>query len=329
MKKALRTSLFMLVVLTMMLGACAPKSTPIETAQPVNTVEPVDTAQPTSAPQPTNTPEPTPTMQPTELPGQVVLPIESLQFGNPWQPFDRSKIPTVVYYGFDVNKPPFNVPEVRQAFAAALDTEILTRIYSESPFYNDEKFTRNVIPPTILSRDLTGEIGIQYDPAKAKELLASAGYVDPTTFPETNLLIVYPVWADYPGIMVNAAKEAIKMWKDNLGVTVNMEVVGVETGGVEEQLALIKSGKYQIFEHGVWVGSNDPNDLVSSMFYSDGANNLTGFNNARAMILIDDGLREVDPAKRLPIYIELEKLLSEEEMPIIPIFHCTVDGSSW
>jgi ABC-type transport system substrate-binding protein len=66
------------------------------------------------------------------------------------------------------------------------------------------------------------------------------------------------------------------------------------------------------------------------MFTPDGSNNMTGFNQDRVTLLINNAyMTESDPTRRLPIYLELERILSEEELPIIPIFHCTVDASGW
>lgn len=324
MKKSIQSMFFAFVMLAVLLSGCAPASTPASSEPPqVNTSQPVDT------PQPINTPQPTSTIPPTELPGQVLYPLDSLEYGMPWLPLDRAKIPMVAYYGFNVNQPPFDIPEVRQAFAAALDTEVLTLIYEQGTFYNNEKPARTVIPPETLSRDVYGSVGNPYNPESAKQLLASAGYENPSSFPEVTLLVTYFTWADYPGITVKVAEEAIRMWKENLGVTVSLEVVGIGDDIVKEQQDLIRSGKYQIFEHGVWADMNDPHSFVYDMFSPDGYKNFTGYNNARVTKLLNDGEKEVDPAKRLSIYLEIERILSEEELPIIPIFHCTVDGSNW
>jgi ABC-type oligopeptide transport system substrate-binding subunit len=329
MKKFVQPLFLVIVMLPALLNGCA--AAPIPAApEPLstNTFQFTNTIQSTNTPLPTNTLQPTSTLEPTALPGKVVLPLDSLQYGMPWLPLDKTKIPMVAYYGFNVTKPPFNVPEVRQAFAAALDTEVLTLIYERSTFYNNEKPTRTIIPPETLSRDVSGDIGIQYNPEKAKQFLAEAGYADPASFPGVTLLVLYFQNAEFPGIIVAAANEALRMWKENLGVVVNLEVKGVNDL-VNEQRALIQSGKYDIFEHGVWANTNDPDFFVNSMFNPQANNNLTGFDDARITKLIADGEKEVDPAKRLPIYLEIERILSEEEIPIIPIFHCTVDGSKW
>lgn len=311
-----------LLVLMVLLGVLSGCTSSQQVAQPTATIE-VATIQPTNTVQPTNTAQPTNTPQPTPLPGKVVFPINSLDYGIPWMPLVKSKTPMLVAIGFNVNNPPFNVPEVRQAFTAALDTEVLTIIYQKGAFYNDEKSTRTIIPPEVLSMDVSGEIGIPYNPELAKQLLVKAGYEDPSSFPEVNLLVPYLNGQGYPGLIIQAMEEAIKMWQDNLGVSVKLEVVSFDVG-TETQTELIKSGQYDLFEYGVW-GDNDPNSFVYNMFHPEGERNLNGFDSARITKLINDSQNEVDPAKRLPIYLEMERLLSEQELPIIPLFHCTVD----
>jgi dipeptide transport system substrate-binding protein len=322
LKKTATTLLTGIALLALLLAGCSPTAAQDPTA--AVTVQPTDTLVPTE----TNTP--TATLEPTPLPGEVVIPLESLQYGFPWLPVDRVVEPMLVYYGFNVTQPPFDVPEVRQAFALALDSTVLTEIYTTSGFYNNEVAARTIIPAQTLSLDVSGEIGLPYDPARAKELLTAAGYSDPAAFPATKLLIIYPKYADYPGIMVNAATEAIRMWQENLGVTVDMEVKGLEGENMlQQQRDLIQSGEYQIFEHGVWANNNDPDEFFSGLFTADGYNNLTGYVSEQVTSLIRAAAGEVDPAKRLPIYLELERLLSEQELPIIPFMHCTVDTSGW
>ncbi len=324
MKKRIRLMSLALVMLTSLLIGCAPTAISVSPVPiPANADQPSDTPQQPSSVQPTIL------IQPTAFPGQVLFPLESLQYGIPWLPLDKSKTPMVAYYGFNVNQPPFNIPEVRQAFAAALDTEVITIIYAATDFFNNEKPARTVIPPQTLSRDVYGSIGIPYNPEVAKQLLAKAGYENPSSFPVTSLLVIYVQGAPYPGIIAKAAKESIRMWEENLGVTVKLEVVGVGGDFLKEQKDLIRSGKYQIFEHGVWIDLNDPHSFVFDMFSPEGSQNFTGFDNARVTKLINDGEKEVDPAKRLPIYLEIERILSEEEMPIIPIFHSTINGNIW
>jgi ABC-type oligopeptide transport system substrate-binding subunit len=313
--------LFVALIMTMLTSCVAEKPTEVNRIEPTSTQSP-----PTDTPEPTNTPEPMNTPGPTALPGEEIYPLDSLASGIPWLPYDEAKVPMIIFFGLNVHKPPFDVPEVRRAFFAALDTEVLTSIYEKEDFLNNETSTRSVIPSETLSRDVYGDIGISYDPALAKQLLAEAGYEDRSSFPEITFLVIYIQVLDYPEISVQAAEEAIRMWEQNLGVTVNLEVIGVDNIAKDGK-ELFQSGEYDISEQVVWADENDPNDFIYDLFHPDGEDNLIGFDSGRVTKLIQDGKEEADPAKRLPIYLEIDRILSEEEVPILPILDCTVDFS--
>ncbi|MEI6291963.1 MAG: ABC transporter substrate-binding protein [Chloroflexota bacterium] len=329
MNNAMHKLISSLILISFVISACT-AAAPAAPTQPAaeNTIAPAATLPPTETTAPVPTVEPTSTLPPTPLPGTELTPLSSLKFGIPWQEMDKSKIPMVAYYGFNVTRPPFNNPEVRQAFSAALDTQALTSIYLNNTFYKDAIAARTVIPPSMLTRDVTADLGIQYDPVLAKQLFEKAGFTDPSTFPKVTLLVIYLDGREYPGIIIKAAKEAARMWKENLGVTVIVDAQGVKDL-LKDQRTLISSGKYDIFEHGVLAGQNDPSDLLSSMFLPDGGNNLTSYTNPKVSDLIQQAGKEIDPAVRLATFLTIEGILSKEDLPIIPIFHFTIDGSNW
>jgi dipeptide transport system substrate-binding protein len=74
------------------------------------------------------------------------------------------------YMAMNVQKPPFDKVEVRQAIAMAIDRDaILKEVYQGAG-----QKAKNPIPPTMWSYD-ESTVDIPYDPAKAKEMLAAAG----------------------------------------------------------------------------------------------------------------------------------------------------------
>src|SRR5919202_4559186 len=87
---------------------------------------------------------------------------------------------------FTTTKPPFNDVRVRQAFAAAIDRQTLVQQVVHgvgTPAYS-------FVPPGMpghLSEAEAGDAAQRYDPAKAKRLLAAAGYPDGRGFPAVNL----------------------------------------------------------------------------------------------------------------------------------------------
>ena len=162
MKNTWKVLLSGVTLLALLLAGCTPTPSTEQNPTATEAIQPTDTVAPTLTSEPTATPEPTP------LPGEVVIPLESLQYGFPWLPVDRVVEPMMVYYGFNVNQPPFDVPEVRQAFALALDSTVLADIYSISDFHQNVVAARTIIPAQTLSLDVSGAIGLPYDPARRR-----------------------------------------------------------------------------------------------------------------------------------------------------------------
>ncbi|HQU37056.1 MAG TPA: ABC transporter substrate-binding protein, partial [Anaerolineales bacterium] len=154
MKKSIQSVFVAFVVLTICLSGCAPASTPVPTSVP-------PTLTPSSIP-PTPTPEPTATAteipSPTPLPGSVVLPVDTLGISNPWLPLDKTARPGVSLVSFNTLKPPFNSSLVRQAFAHAIDRDVLVeiaiRFKSKIPVH-----ATTHTPTEKILRDLHGEVG--------------------------------------------------------------------------------------------------------------------------------------------------------------------------
>jgi peptide/nickel transport system substrate-binding protein len=73
-----------------------------------------------------------------------------------------------------------------------------------------------------------------------------------------------------------------------------------------------------------WIGGNEDPDIFTLCFHSsrfppNGANR--GFySNPKVDALIDQGRREVDPAKRKPVYAELQSILAED-LPYIDLWY--------
>ena len=209
----------------------------------IGTVAPTDlplmatnlpTVEPTAVP-PTETPLPSPTPEPslTPLPGVEVIPMDKFSSTIPWLPMDNTARPGVDYVGFNVKRAPFDNPLVRQAFTAAIDRQVLLdivlRLGSNKPVP-----ATNFTPPETLGRNIFGEVGIPYDPQKAKELFIKAGYSDPNSFPEV-MFLTNSAGGGAPGVHQQLAEAMVKMWKENLGVKVNFKVLNRELSLIKLQ----------------------------------------------------------------------------------------------
>lgn len=296
---------FVAAALLVFSSGCAADSTP----SPTMTASPIP---------PTVTLEPTATLvpSPTPLPGSVVLPVDTLGKNNPWLPLDKAERPGVYYFYFNMEKPPFNSVLVRQAFAAAIDREALV-VIAQKYGAKDPRPATTFTPPETLGRDLYNEVGIPFDPIRARELLAEAGYTDASKFPPVKMLI--NVGGDAAqGFHVKITDEMVKMWEEHLGVKIAVEVIN--WGPYLDRIAL---NPPEIFRMTWAADFNDPDNFLREIFKSGSEYNYGSFSNSEFELLVNRARNSYDPAARQELYIQAERILCETETAIIPIYHST------
>lgn len=214
---------------------------------------------------------------------------------------------------FNTQLPPFDNPLVRQAFAASIDKETIVEM-AKRYYEVDPTPATTLIHPQILGRDLYGVVGINFNPVRARELLAQAGYQDTSSFPAVRFIVsYYPETA--PGARFNMAKVMADMWHTNLGVTVN-----VEAYELAKFWDLIRSNPPELFWIGWLPGSgNDPSFI--NPYYSNVEYNYGHYSNLDYDSLQDRAAASHDPATRQGLYIEAERILSETGPAMIPLYH--------
>lgn len=151
--------------------------------------------------------------------------------------------------------------------------------------------------------------------AYAKQLLADAGYKDGKGFPK--LEILYNTDEGHKKI----AAAIQQMWRQNLGIEV--ELRNTEWKKYLDDMSKVS---YQVMRRG-WIGDyRDPNTFID-MFTSTSGNNNTNWKNADYDKLVKAAGAEPDPAKRLDILRQAEKILMTE-LPIMPIYYY-VSSNCW
>ena len=273
----------------------------IPTEAPPNTITPV--------PANTNTPEPTP------IPGLQVYPVDSLGSSIPWLPLDENNRPMTVYYGFNVEKPPFNNVLVRQAFAAAIDREQIAKEAASFKFREVTPAT-SLTPSQVLGRDLYGEIGIGFNPSKAKELLQQAGYTTVASFPPVTLVVTTRGEAA-PGAYFRMAQTIVGMWETHLGIKVKIE----DFGSMGSYIDRLQTNPPDMYQLGWGADYNDPDNFLKTLFHSDSEFNYGRFSNQEFDRLISEAANISNPEERQLLYIQAEEILTEKDTGVIPLFH--------
>ncbi len=206
----------------------------------------------------------------------------------------------------NVTRKPFDDPRVRQALAMAIDkrriVERLTR--------GGERIAGSLTPPGITNAGGVYQppTGLPFDPARARALLAAAGYPEGRGFPAVTY--TYNTAETHRKIGV----ELRDMWRRELGITVELKQLEWKSYFRAQSMLdydLVRSS---------WIGDyNDPNTFLD-LFLSENPNNRTGWKSSA----YDAGLlaanAELDPVVRLRRLQEVERLLVETEAPILPLF---------
>ncbi len=234
------------------------------------------------------------------------LPLEKIPF---WQAdksgvYQQSPYLGIYHYWLNVGKAPLDNKLVRQALNLGFDRERIVKYVTRGGQEPAQGFTPpgagGFFPKARLPKDGSSI-------AKAKELLAKAGYPGGKGLPKIELL--YNTSDAHKKI----AEAMQQMWKTNLGidvVLVNQEWKVYLDSQTQKNYMVSRAG---------WIGDyNDANTFLD-MFMSDNGNNKAGFKNAKYDELLTKAANEKNAKKRLEFFQEAEGILMEE-LPTIPIY---------
>jgi len=205
------------------------------------------------------------------------------------------------YYGFNLTKPPFDDVRVRRAFAHAIDRSRLPVILK-----GGEIPASSWIPQGMFAHN--ADIGLKFDPEKARRLLAEAGYPGGRGLP--------PVAAVYNTGSVNplVAEFLQAEWKKHLGVEVE-----IDSQEWKVFLSRLQVDPPQLFRLGWGADFPDPDNFMN-LFLSASGNNHMRYHNPRYDELVQKGPTVMEPGKRQALYDEAQRILTEEDAAIIPLF---------
>jgi oligopeptide transport system substrate-binding protein len=205
------------------------------------------------------------------------------------------------YYAFAVQRKPFDNPQVRKAFAMAIDREVLPKILQ-----GGETPASSWIPPGMLAHN--PEIGLKFNPAEARRLLKDAGFPDGKGLPP----IVLGYNTDEEKKLVAEAVQS--MWQKHLGV-----VVTIENQEWKVFLKKLQTDPFPVFRSGWGADYPDPDNFMK-LFTSNSGNNHSQWKNRRYDQLLEQAARELDAKKRGQLYDEAQKILTELDAAIVPLY---------
>ena len=203
-----------------------------------------------------------------------------------------------------VKNSPLRLLKIRQAINYGIDRKKMMLYVRNSIGTAAES---GFVPQGLPSFDKEKVKGYSYNPVKAKQLLADAGFINEKNLPEIKLLTI-PIYANLASYVANELKQ--------IGITVKVEAM-------QKSLLLEQTSKSQaLFFRGSWIADYPDAENYLSVFYSKNPAppNYTRFNNAAFDKLYEQALSQTNDSLRYEIYQQMDNIIIANA-PVIPLWY--------
>ena len=205
-------------------------------------------------------------------------------------------------YSLNVNSKTYSDPKVREAIALSIDRKAIC----ESILHGTATVPNSYIPAGIIGHD-DSLPEFEYDPEKAKSLLAEAGYPDGIDLRVT-------VNTKYQGNVAIAT--AFQQQAKAAGI--NVEVEQVDSAAWSD---MKKNGGVDCGISNWYVDYSDPESMLYPMTKTD--TNSSFWHNAEFDKLMDEGIATTDETERQEIYKKAEHIMTREDWATTPLYNET------
>jgi ABC-type transport system substrate-binding protein len=186
---------------------------------------------------------------------------------------------------------------VRQAFNYAVDTEAIVREITKMGSLP----ATGALPPGMPGHDRDLQ-GYAYNPAKAKQLLAEAGYPNGAGFP------VVELWTSSKSESTKAELAAYQRYLDELGVQVDIHFAP----DWPTFRAMMNHGKCPMFRRVWYADFPDPDNMLSPLLHSTGSRNFSFYRNPLVDQLLEQAHKKLSYAQRIALYRQVERIVLDD-----------------
>ena len=209
------------------------------------------------------------------------------------------------FYGFNTRAKPLNDRRVRQAIVQAIDREAIV----EGVYLGQVAFARGILPPGMLGFN-PGLVGYPYNPQRARELIAEAGYPGGRGLPSLT------IWSGARQADIVREHALIKKWLAAIGMTADFQY----NTDWQAFSKLLDEGKLPIFLYAWYADVPDPDNFLTKLFHSKSPRNFFGYANPVVDDLLVSARSAGDIQRRVDLYRKAEQLILADA-PIVPVFH--------
>jgi peptide/nickel transport system substrate-binding protein len=219
------------------------------------------------------------------------------------------------FLDFLCTQKPFDNPDVRRAFSYAVDRDKIVKYVLKNAPHSPA--TNGITPPVLPGYDISGIPGYTYNPEKARELLAKAGYANGQNFPKVELTIYQEPR------LVQVAEAVQRMFAEVLNVNIAINQIQFS-----QLLDMAEAGKLQ-FWGTRWYGDYPDAENYINLF--DGSlvpqtmsepsyPNSTRYNNPEVTRILKEAVATTDNTQRNALYKQAETL-AMRDAPALMLFY--------
>ncbi|OBW63176.1 MAG: ABC transporter substrate-binding protein [Dehalococcoides mccartyi] len=198
------------------------------------------------------------------------------------------------YFAYVTSKAPFDDPKIRQAFSMAVDK---ARII-ELSYKGSVSVAEGILPPGMpgYNPDLSG---LEYNPERARELIAESSYGSVENLPTITLTA-----SGWGGLLPVELEAVIDQWRQNLGVEVVVRQIDME-----RFLYDLQTEKDNLYYSG-WVADYPhPQDFLSVLFETTSSYNSGDYSNPEVDALLVQAAATLDTEESMQLYAQAEQIL--------------------
>ena len=224
--------------------------------------------------------------------------------------FVRKPLLATVFLWLDTRHSPLNNRKVRQAVNHAINREAI----SSGIRQNRHVQARGILPLGMpgSNPDLAG---YTYDLARARQLLAEAGY------PEGKDLLLLELWTSSTSTAVLQEHETIKRDLERLGIRVELFTA---ENWKQYKTAVLGKRPGAIYRYSWFADFPDPDNFLFSLFHSQSPDNYANYSNPAVDHLLEQARSEGDYLTRMQLYRQAEALIMADA-PVVNLVYYTFE----
>lgn len=227
---------------------------------------------------------------------------------------ERARGSNIQYLWFNTQAKPVDDKAVRQAVAYAVNRQKII----DDLLAGGATIAHSILPEESWAYEAGAKYN--YDPEKAMKLLDDAGYKDTNgdKMREMDKIILKissssRTTQQYSQVIQSQLKE----------VGIPLEIESLESQTMRSQ---VQGGQF-VLTTGIWVGGNQDPIFLKDLFASSEipteqrpSRNRGRYRNERVDSLLDEALKELDQQKAKQLYVEVQKIVSED-LPLFPLWY--------